>query len=315
MTVMALVALAAACTAPNPAWRPHQGRADAGTLEEGSDASVALPDLPAPRDLTPPRPADASVSADVTTPPDAATVAIVLDAAPAPDLAPDLAAFAAPDPPLSGLVAYWRLDRGGGTTVPDDTGKNTGTLLSGAAWTDQGFDTTRFTNGGAVQLDGVNDGVRLGVATLPALEQVKTISFWFWMSAPPTAQRKTLIVLSNTARQRSIQIGIETGRLAVWDWNRAIGSGDLYAPGPAAPGWQHVAYTLSAQGQTLYLYGTRAATGGAGNRAGPITDAFLGTYDPATDTKEHFAGRIDDVRIYDRALSATEIAELAAGRP
>jgi hypothetical protein len=313
--ILALGAALGACTAPNPAWRPWASPDDAG--EEGTDAAVAPRDHRAPdatiapdaatpalsADAMPALPADATVPADLPTPVD---VSLPRDLAA--DLAPDL------PPPLGGLVAYWRLDRTGGTTALDDMGKNAGALLGSAAWTDQGFATTRFTNAGSVQLDGVSGGVRLGVATLPALDRPKTISFWYWMSAVPTAQRKTLLVLTNTPGKRSIQIGIETGRIAQWDWNRAIGSGDIYAPGPALTGWQHVGYTFDGQTQALYLLGTRVGTSGFSG-TGPVTDAFLGTFDPATDTRERFVGRIDDVRIYNRALSATEMAELAAGRP
>jgi hypothetical protein len=43
------------------------------------------------------------------------------------------------------------------------------------------------------------------------------------------------------------------------------------------------------------------------------TELFLGTYHLTDMPVERWKGRIDDVRIYDRALTATEIAALAAG--
>lgn len=314
--ILALGAALGACTAPNPAWRPSAASDDA--QEEQADAEEPprdhrAPDAAVPADAAVPSdlalPAEAAVPPDVTVPADLPAPADAASDVSIPrDVTPDL------PPPLGGLVAYWRLDRSSGTTAIDDMGRNPGSLLGSATWTDQGFDTLRFTNAGSVQLDGMSGGVRLGVTTLPALDRPKTISFWYWMNAVPTAQRKTLLVLTNTPGKRSVQLGIENGRIALWDWNRAIGSADIYGPGPALTGWQHVGYTFDGQTQAIYLLGTRVGASGPPG-TGSITDAFLGTFDPATDTKERFSGRLDDVRVYNRALSATEMAELAAGRP
>ena len=46
-----------------------------------------------------------------------------------------------------------------------------------------------------------------------------------------------------------------------------------------------------------------------------ITDAVIGAYDPDLDVGERFKGLVNDVRVYDRALTAKEIGDLAAGAP
>ncbi len=82
----------------------------------------------------------------------------------------------------------------------------------------------------------------------------------------------------------------------------------------AGAGWHHLAYTFDDTGdtQTLYIDGIAVATG---NRTESIsyslnTDTYIGTHGTGSTTDFH--GKIDDARIYDRVLSATEIADIAS---
>jgi hypothetical protein len=78
--------------------------------------------------------------------------------------------------------------------------------------------------------------------------------------------------------------------------------------------WHHLAYVIdnATQSARLYLNGTLAATAtftGTPLFMAPGTEFGIGTcYDGAT---ERMRGLIDEVRIYDRALSDTEAAALA----
>jgi Concanavalin A-like lectin/glucanases superfamily len=81
--------------------------------------------------------------------------------------------------------------------------------------------------------------------------------------------------------------------------------------------WKHVAVVLSAGSGTTYVDGTAVGTNGAmslhpgdlqettNNWIGKSQFAGAPQYDP------YFNGQIDDFRVYDRALSAVEIAALA----
>jgi len=317
--ILALAALGA-CSAPNPAYRPAGDFPDALLGEDRLDAPARTPDLPflsdarGPDASAPPDDLGGPVLPDAAWAPDAGTpgdLRVPRDAAP--DRTPDAPNADVPPAPLPGLVAHWRLDRAAGSTIADDTGANPGMLIGSAAWSDLGFDTTRFSNRGSLQLGGGNGAARLGNATLPALERPKTISLWLWINAPSTSQRETILSFSNPGRSRSIQIGLEGGRIAVWTWNRAIGGALLYAPAPAGSGWHHVGYTYDAGKHTLYLLGTNRSATWTPEPA-PITDALLGAFD-VNDPQERFVGRIDDVRVYDRALDSTLMAQLAAGAP
>jgi hypothetical protein len=118
-------------------------------------------------------------------------------------------------------------------------------------------------------------------------------------------------------RANQFFFGLVNGQLNVTSrtWRKR-----LDAPLPAGRGpWRHVAFTRSADGTvTLWadgaplrqIHGRSTSIGGG---AGPLTiGGALNTSDP-TRADELFAGDLDEMLIYDRALSAAEVAALAGG--
>jgi hypothetical protein len=152
---------------------------------------------------------------------------------------------------------------------------------------------------------------------LPALDQAMTVSAWFFIPAatlPLGAGRKNVVALSNPSAGKSLQLGVDGGYATAWRWNSANPI-FTYASAVSLPaGWHHIAYTSSGSEQSFYLEGRRVDTVSSAPPAGSVTAAFLGSYD-AVDPKERLTGGIDDVRIYDQALSAAQVAALAAGDP
>src|SRR6185312_4650110 len=78
-------------------------------------------------------------------------------------------------PPGGGLVGYWNLDDGSGTTAADSSGNgNTGTLRNGAPW-------TTGTVGGALQLNGSNQDVRVAnSSSLNVTGTELTLAAWIY---------------------------------------------------------------------------------------------------------------------------------------
>jgi concanavalin A-like lectin/glucanase superfamily protein len=286
---------ALACTAPNPAYRPGLRGEPRGSeqLQDLPDAGSRL--LPA--EAGPP--AD-SGAPDATAPPDAAPE-------------PSAAADAAPPAPLShggGLVARWRLDDTNGKAVRDDSGSNDGALQGGARWIAPGFPRARFDNCGCIGLDGVGAYVELGTKSIPAFHRPKSISAWFWIAAVPGG-RKNVLALTNPGAGESLHLGLASGFPAVWTWSALYPF--LAGVRTPAPGWHHLLYAYDGGTHQLYFDGVRVGSSTRGLAAVPITRARLGGYDPVDGPAEMLDGRIDDVRVYDRALDETEIAALAAG--
>jgi Concanavalin A-like lectin/glucanases superfamily len=288
----------AACHAPNSAYHvgaPTDGPTRGDALEHAD------------------RLADASIT-DVASEPSAPPPDVVTDLAP--DLPPDLAADLAPEGPGTTLptpVAYWRLDSAPGNATPDDLGRNGGRLINGATVTAMAAPLT-FGNPGAVALAGNGDYVSLGVLGLPGLNSPKSVSVWFFTGEDVSSiQRKNIMTIENLTAGQSIHLGLEYGAVAVWRWTSA--SASIAAPTRATlQQWHHIGYTFNGQQHVLYLDGASVGSIGFDLNAVATTEVYLGLYHPTDGSSERFSGRIDDVRIYDRALTAAQIAALAAGR-
>jgi hypothetical protein len=275
---MAILATASACRERNPAYLPAQA-------DPGSSAADAAADRvqPRPEAAAPDRRPEAPIPGD----------------GPAPAVA-------------DGLVAYLRLDEGVGTTARDSTGqRNDGTLVNGPAWTASSFPGAKFPDPGSLSFDGTDDYVDVAVRTLPALGRPVSIALWFSISSSPGPARRNLVALSNPVVNHSLQLGLEDGHVAVWHWNGIDPS--VLDSTVASLGWHHVACTYDGTTERLYVDKTLVGSRAAGPGEAALTVARIGSYGSAADG-EIFRGVIDDVRVYARALTATEVATLASGQ-
>jgi hypothetical protein len=195
----------------------------------------------------------------------------------------------------SGLVAAYGFEEATGTTALDSSGNGYTGKLEGPARTRSG----RF--GRALSLDGVNDMVTVA-AELHASRV--TVEAWVY----PTALSGWRSVVMKEA-----QNGLVFGLYAHDNQpHPAMTVGvervDYSAGGLAAlplNAWSHLAATYD--GTTIRLYvngietGTATGAGALPESANPLRIGGNSVWG------EYFKGRIDEVRIYDRALSAAEI--------
>ena len=197
-----------------------------------------------------------------------------------------------------GLVAGYHFDEGSGSTVADSSGNdNTGTI-SGATWTTAG----KF--GNALVFNGTNNRVNVPDANSLDLTNGMTLEAWVY---PTTLSGWNSVILKERGSN-----GLAYALYANDNGSRPsgyvrIGSDRSVRGNGALPlnTWTHLAVTYD--GALLRLYqngvevGSRAQTG---NISHVLTSAEIGGN---TVWGEYFSGRIDEVRIYNRALTATEI--------
>jgi hypothetical protein len=210
------------------------------------------------------------------------------------------------DPTETNLVAYWKLDAGAGRQVYDHTGNgNNGTLsTAGTSWQTSVGTTFGFENPASVVFDGSNGTATIPSATLPALNGAQTVSFWM----NPTTMGGTQNMVALTGGGGGNQIGIRGGTLYVWSFG---GATLIVGPAVTTGAWHHVVYTYDGAGnQSLTVDGVRT-TATATNQTGASTYAYLATYSP---NNELYSGGLDDVRVYNAALTSAQIAQLYAGR-
>jgi hypothetical protein len=94
-------------------------------------------------------------------------------------------------------------------------------------------------------------------------------------------------------------------------WRGSSANGEVRCAAPANRAWHHVAARQEGTSASLYLDGVLCGTAVVpeiGNESGSIT---IGRFDGVQ--YYYFNGRIDDVRIYNRALSDVEITQLFSG--
>jgi PKD repeat protein len=198
---------------------------------------------------------------------------------------------------VPGLVAAFGFEEGAGTVVADSSGRGNGGTVSGATWTASGR------NGRALSFDGVDDWVT--VADAPSLDLSAAMTLEGWVK-PDLLSRpwQSLFVKEgpNTLAYALYLTGGGTAQLNAW-WTDSQG---LYAPPVQQGVWTHVAVTAGANTMRLYVNGTQVRSKAISGSL-PATSGALRIGGNAVWSNEFFDGALDDVRIYNRALSAAEI--------
>jgi hypothetical protein len=208
------------------------------------------------------------------------------------------------------LHAHLHFDESSGTTAADATGNGwTGMLVNGAL-------RAPGIAGNAVDLDGTNDYVRLPTDIVAGLTEV-TVAAWVQLDAVNNWSRivdfgsGTNNYLFLTPRSGS------SGRLRFAIRTPSVGEQIIDGTAALTAGvWTHVAVTLGNGTAILYMNGVEVGR----NDAITLTPASLGTTTQNYVGRSQFAdpylnGRVDDLRIYGDALSASEVAALAVTPP
>jgi RHS repeat-associated protein len=196
----------------------------------------------------------------------------------------------------STLVGYWKFDEGSGLTAADSSGNNlTGTLTGGPTW------TTGRVNG-ALSFNGAGSYVQVGAPPSLVMSTAMTISAWI----NPTGDG----IIVN--KEDEYEVAVLSGHLqwAIansnpgWAW---IDTGYI----PPLNQWAHIAVTYDSGLVKTYANGvlvhTYAGAGTIGDVDPALNDFRIGGRQCCV---QYFSGSIDEVRIYNRALSATEIQSL-----
>ncbi|WP_200935428.1 family 43 glycosylhydrolase [Aeromicrobium sp. Root344] len=217
-----------------------------------------------------------------------------------------------PDPVKAnadGEVVHYTFDGTSGTTVKDASGNGyDGTLSGDASWA-----------GGALTLGGTNGHVKLPDNILTGINKV-TVSTKVWID-PDQATPYFIWGLGNTDSTGTGSGYLFTGgndkyrtSIASGNWTtEQTATDDAAAPRGA---WKTLTYTLEDGTATIYLDGIKVGekTGVTlvpGDIGGGRTTAnYIGRSVYAAD--KYLKGKVADFRIYNRALSASEVKELGS---
>jgi hypothetical protein len=204
------------------------------------------------------------------------------------------------------MAAWWKFDEGSGTITADSSGNgNDGTLVNNPTWVTGVFSNALQFNPASIQ--------EVRVQPSRAVTGTFTVTAWV-LPERPTAKMNLVSTRANAAS--TFDLKLQGGNQIYGD----IGSGGSWIETSAAVTynyttgvWYHIAYVVTPTNFSVYANGAYVG-GGSYEASTPVlcdadygTDLTIGNIGNGT---ELFSGTIDDVRIYDRALSSNDVVAL-----
>jgi len=205
------------------------------------------------------------------------------------------------------LIAYWKLDEAEGDIAFNSTSDNHGLLCGSPVWQPEVGKIA-----GALELDGIDDYIDADFVLNPAYGPFSVLA-WIKDGAPD----QVIISQTDGTGVGETWLGAEAlaGKLVTGLVPPSTGR---FVPKPlesetiiADSQWHHVAFVWDGGYRILYVDGTEVARDTAAQN--PLKSATGGLHIGAAKNLEngsYFSGPIDDVRIYNIALTAEEIAAL-----
>jgi hypothetical protein len=208
------------------------------------------------------------------------------------------------------MIAYWPFEEGSGTSAEDVTpNTHNGTLINGAA-----FSGDSQAGSYSVLLDGDNDYVNTGTINLGS---EFTLAMWVKMPSWVSNIQTILANCSSGAGQNGLALEVNTYGTTDRRIIFYTGNGSSYNSAQTATNvfdftqWNHVAVVVdkSAGKALIYYNGSNVSSDSlVRNDFGTNQAVHLGQFTNNSWTME---GNLDDVRIYDYQLSASEVDALA----
>ena len=209
----------------------------------------------------------------------------------------------------TGLVGYWKFDENSGTVAADSSGHdNNGSLQGGVTW------ANGYTNSD-LNFDGVNDDVNAGTNYILSGGAALTLSAWI---KPFTSTGYIASKRDTSTCHMSWEFYLSSGKLKFGISTTAgpnpdvtlTSNGSINTSGSV---WTHVAATYDNNVLKVYINGAQDPT--TASRTGsivtsPVCYTLIGALGNSGSPSTVFSGLIDDIRIYNRALTATDVNNL-----
>ena len=205
------------------------------------------------------------------------------------------------------LAAYWSFDEGSGTTASDSSGNgNTGTLHGGATWTDG-------KSAKALDFNGVDGYVQIPQSSSLDVTAQVTVETWVYLRAyvDSTGMNSHLVSRSDSSGGPLYVLATFANGKINYDAGPFSGYHSSVATLPLNS-WTHLAMTYNGASVCLYINGVLDSNY-AQSGSIPTTSNWLAIGCKPTapsggpGTYAYTNGTIDEVRIYNRALTQQEI--------
>ncbi|MFK8030337.1 MAG: LamG-like jellyroll fold domain-containing protein [Gammaproteobacteria bacterium] len=200
----------------------------------------------------------------------------------------------------AGPVAHWRFDDGFGLKAIDSEGGHDGLLENGPKWTASGqLD-------GALQFDGLNDQVSVPHSEDLSLTEALTITAWIKVSGGPVSLGHRILSKETPGLNDNYWLSTQADRLWL-----GIG-GEMFLEGQSLSDnvWYHVAATYDALAGEVRFYVDGVESTVQSTTAVISANEETLLIGSNWEQSKTWRGDLDDVRIYNRALSLEEIVDV-----
>src|SRR3989344_280034 len=196
-----------------------------------------------------------------------------------------------------GLVLYYPMDEGSGTTISDHSGNGRTGKFDGSIIYTPGWKNGKFGKALSFEGTGLSDG-RISFTALN-VTTTHTVSMWIYLASNCTNWASLFAANTGDGLYCLVNGGGGTNRI---DYYFSVAD-HVSNTNISFNQWHHIAVVNNAGSATFYLDGVAdgtAATAPAYSAVGIGNDTG----------SEDFPGRIDDLRVYNRAFSAAEVLAL-----
>ena len=219
------------------------------------------------------------------------------------------------------LVGHWSLDEVSGLSAANALGQGNDFSLSGFPAGD--FQWVPGHREGGLQTDGVDDYGSLpdqsilGVFPSHSTNPASDFSIALWINPVDVTGRRPLVVKQSDP-ERGFVMMVEDGKIVFENWPvGAISPSVLVSTSDILTDiFTHIAFTYDSSTDiaTLYLDGVRdtQASGFGGPPRANSQPLNLARYFWNSFHKWHFGGTLDDVRMYNRTLTVSDVASLVS---
>jgi hypothetical protein len=206
----------------------------------------------------------------------------------------------------SGLVAYWKLDEAASPAADSTMSGITGTWKNSPTFSATVPSVIPYADPGCIALNGTNQYVSMGnPAALPSGTHARTICAWAKSSTVSGA--RVIASFGTAATSKEMYIGMSGTSLQGGAYGNDLNVANFWN----TTSWHFIVLTYDGTTARLYADGV-LRTSAAKTWNLTLNACNIGAQANAT---AFWSGNVDDVRIYNRALSATEISHLATSSP
>jgi hypothetical protein len=204
---------------------------------------------------------------------------------------------------FDGLSSHWKFDESTGTIAADSAGTNNGTLTGFNFTTNSGWVSGIISN--ALSFDGVNDSVSIDSSQI---NLTNNFSLSVWLKPQEVSDDHAFLSVRSLYQASGLRFFVSDNSLFLQGETAAGWQGNNFANNAFQDGlWYHVAVVYDNSILSVYLNGTlQGSTNWGGDFVmNPAYASRIGT-----EGSYYFKGVIDDMMVFQRALTAPQVQAL-----